>query len=258
MAQELEWSPSKLIRVEGGRTSITKVDLDALMDKYGVSSESQRDRLQAFNRGARGRGWWDEYRDLPHTYLDYVGYAAGASFIRQFEGAVVPGLLQTARYAEALTAAHVEDKTQIASAVRLRLLRQSEMAKRTPPPRQYFVPDEAVVRRHVGIEDDPAIMTEQLRRIAERAEGDERVTVRIIPFAAGAHVGQTGPFTLLEFEGDLPDILYLDSGRNAFVMVSGDDPRVVGYADAFEKLLGGALSAADSIAFIRQAAEEMS
>ena len=31
VAENLEWSPSKLIRVEGGRSSITKVDLDALL-----------------------------------------------------------------------------------------------------------------------------------------------------------------------------------------------------------------------------------
>jgi Domain of unknown function (DUF5753)/Helix-turn-helix domain len=258
VAQELEWSPSKLIRVEGGRTSITKVDLDALMDRYNVSSEGQRDRLHALNRGARGRGWWDEYRDLPNTYLNYVGYEAGASFIRQFQNAGVPGLLQTAKYAEALSAAMIEDLVQIASTVKLRLLRQSELAKRTPPPRQYFVLDEAVVRRHVGIEEDPAIMPLQLRHIAAKAEGDERVTVRIFPFKAGAHAGMTGPFTLLEFDGDLPDILYLDGGREVFSMVAGDDARIGDYADAFGKLLGGALSASDSIAFMLNAAEEMS
>ena len=40
VAAELEWSPSKLIRIEGGRSSITKVDLNALLTKYGVTSET--------------------------------------------------------------------------------------------------------------------------------------------------------------------------------------------------------------------------
>ena len=57
VAAQLEWSPSKLIRVEGGRSSITKVDLDALLIKYGVTSESTRERLQFLNRGSRDRGW---------------------------------------------------------------------------------------------------------------------------------------------------------------------------------------------------------
>src|SRR5579859_2734279 len=74
VAGGLEWSPSKLIRVEGGRSSITKVDLDALLTAYGVTSESRRDQLQALNRGARERAWWDSYRDdVSPAYLNYVG-----------------------------------------------------------------------------------------------------------------------------------------------------------------------------------------
>src|ERR1039457_5199634 len=63
VAANLDWSPSKLIRGEGGRTPSTKGDLDALLTPYGVSSESPRERLQALNRGARERAWWASYRD---------------------------------------------------------------------------------------------------------------------------------------------------------------------------------------------------
>jgi transcriptional regulator with XRE-family HTH domain len=259
VAAALEWSTSKLIRVEGGRSSITKVDLDALMDQYGVTSESQRERMQALNRGARGRAWWDDYRDvLSPEYVTFVGYEAGASFIRQYQDAVVPGLLQTADYARVLTAATIPDQVRIPSVVDLRLRRQSVLAERMPPPRQYFVLDEAVLRRHIGIEDDPAIMPGQLRRIAAVAQRDGQVTVRVIPFTTGAHVGLSGPFTLLEFDGDIPDILYFDRGRDIITTIVGEDPRVTEYAAAFEQLLGGALSTVDSIDFILDAAERMS
>lgn len=260
VAMELEWSPSKLIRVEGGRSSITKVDLDALMDKYGVTSDSQRERMQDLNHGAKERGWWYDYRtDTPADYLTYVGYEAGASLIRQFQGTVVPGLLQTSGYAQELTAATADDELKIASAVKLRLLRQTELAKRSPMPRQYYILDEAVIRRHVGIQKDPAIMPDQLRHIVARARDDERVTVRVIPFGAGAHAGLIGgPFTLLEFDGGLPDILYLDMGPDLISMISAGDARVPEYADAFEKLLGGALSADESADFILSVAEEIS
>ena len=258
VADDLEWSPSKLIRVEGGRSSITKVDLDALLTKYGVTSESNRERLQALNRGARERGWWDAYRDdVSATYLNYVGYEAGAAFIRQFQGGVVPGLLQTADYAQELTVG-TADPLKVAPVVRLRLQRQKELAQRTVPPRQYYVVDEAVIRRHIGIEKDPAIMPNQLRHLADQAEGDELITVRVIPFKAGAHAGLLGPFTLLEFDGGLPDVLYLDAGREAIAMMSGNDPQVAEYADDFETLLEHALSADESIELIRSAAEDMS
>jgi transcriptional regulator with XRE-family HTH domain len=259
VASDLEWSPSKLIRVEGGRSSITKVDLDALLARYGVTSESTRERLQLLNRGARERGWWDKYKDeVSPTYLSYVGFEAGAAFIRQFQFGFVPGLLQTADYAEAVTINSV-DAIRVAAIVGLRLQRQSELAQRDPRPRQYYVVDEAAIRRHVGIAKSPDIMPEQLRHVADRAEQDDLITVRVIPFEAGAHRGLYGPFNLLEFDGGLSELLYIDAGRAEFAsMVMGDDPRVAEYRDDFELLLEDALSADKSIELIRRVAEEMS
>ena len=257
VAGNLEWSASKLIRVEGGRSSITKVDLDALLTQYGVTSESQRERLQALNRGARQAGWWESYRnDAPAPYLDYVGYEAGAAFIRQFPGSVVPGLLQTPEYAEALTSISVSP-ARVAPVVKLRMQRQAELAQRASLPRQFYVLDEAVLRRHIGIQRDPAIMPNQLAHIVNRAQGDDRVTVRVIPFTQGAHVGLSGPFTLLEFEGAVPDVLYLDAGREIIGLITSDD-RVADYADRFEQLLETALPAKESLEFIRVVAEEIS
>jgi transcriptional regulator with XRE-family HTH domain len=257
VAQDLDWSPSKLIRVEGGRSSITKVDLDALLAKYGITSESHRERLQALNRGTREKAWWNAYReDLNPTYVDYVGYEAGAAFIRQFVSGYLPGLLQTTEYAEVLTSNSL-DAVRVASVVKFRLRRQAELERRSTPPRRYYVIDESVIRRHVGISQDPGIMPNQLRSIADAAEGDDLLTVRVIPFKAGAHRGLSGPFTLLEFEGVMPDILYLDAGRDA-TLITGADPRIAEYADDFESLLENSLSADESIAFIRQAAEDMS
>ena len=193
VARALEWSPSKLIRVEGGHSSITRVDLDALLSRYGVPSDDDRERLQELNRGAKAPSWWDSYRnDIAAPYLNYVGYEAGASSIRQFPGTVVPGLLQTTEYAEALTTSAV-DAIDVAPVVKLRIQRQSELAQRSHPPRQEYVLDEAVIRRHIGIDNDPGIMPNQLHLIADTAARSELITVRVIPFKAGAHQGCLAP-----------------------------------------------------------------
>jgi transcriptional regulator with XRE-family HTH domain len=258
VAGALEWSPSKLIRVEGGGSSITKVDLDALLNEYRVTSESHRERLHALNRGAKERGWWDSYKDdVTPEYLSYIGFEAGAAFIRQFQMGFIPGLLQTADYAEIVTTVGHVDPVKVGPLVKLRMQRQSELAQRLVPPRLYFVLDEGVIRRHVGIKRSRAIMPNQLRSIADRAQRDDLLTVRVIPFDAGAHPGLIDPFTLLEFEAGLSDILFLDANRSA-VMISGDDPRVTGYAEDFEELLEEALSAEESIELMRSAAEDMS
>lgn len=257
VAEILEWSTSKLIRVEGGHTSITKVDLDALLGQYGVTSENQRERLHALNRAARERGWWEVYKasGLSETYLTYVGYEVGAAVIRQFQGTVVPGLLQTSEYAQALTAYAIE-AVQVASVVELRLRRQAYLTQRASRPRQHYIMDEAVIRRHIGIQANPAIMPNQLLHIVERAEREEFLNLGVIPFKTGAHAGLAGPFTLLEFDGGLDDILYLDGGREMIAMKKSD-PEVSEYAESFESLSGDALSKEDSIALLRGAAEDL-
>jgi hypothetical protein len=135
--------------------------------------------------------------------------------------------------------------------------RQAEMARRSAPPHQYHVIDEAVVRRHVGISNDPAIMPQQLLHIAERARAEELLTVRVIPFRAGAHAGLSGAFALLEFDGPMQDLLYRDAGRE-LALITGNDSRIGQYRDDFEALLESALSPSDSTQLLIEAAEAMS
>jgi transcriptional regulator with XRE-family HTH domain len=260
VAEDLEWSPSKLIRIEGGGSSITKVDLDALLSKYDVTSEADRERLQALNRRARERGWWDRYRDLASPgYLNYVGFEAGATLIRQFQIGYIPGLLQTAEYAEAVTVVGSVEPARVELFVAFRMQRQSELKQRPTPPHQYFILDEGVIRRHVGIKADRGLMPDQLRSLADRAERENQVTVRVIPFDAGEYPGGLfGTFTLMEFSEGLPDALFLDSDRGAFTMITADDPQVASYKENFETIIRSALSAEKSVALIRHVADEMS
>lgn len=259
VAGQLDWSSSKLIRIEGGRSAITKVDLDALLDIYGVASPDQRERLQALNRGARQKAWWDDHRaGLSVPFRTFLGYEAGATFIRGYQSLILPGLLHNRAYARVMTEVTVEDESRIDAIVEARMFRQEQKAKRTSPPREYYLLDEAVLRRRVGAPDDPTVMPGQLRELAARAKEEELLTLRVIPFAAGAHAGLTGPFYLLEFDPGLPDILYIDQGKNGISMVAGDDPRVAQYQDTFESMLGQALSAEESIDFMLAIAEEMS
>lgn len=257
VARALEWSPSKLIRIEGGKSGLTRTDLQALLQQYGVTSESKVERLQALARGARETAWWSAYRgDVGDTYLNFVGFEAGASHIRHFHGSIIPGLLQTEEYGLVMTAGEV-GMVEVARGVRLRMQRQRELAKREQPPTRLYIIDEAAIRRHVGIGTDPAIMPNQLRHVADVSEQDDLVTVRIIPFKAGAHSGLHGPFTLLEFEAGLPDVLYLEGGRAASTMITGDDERIAEYRAAFETLLDVTLSKEESIDLMRKAAEEL-
>jgi transcriptional regulator with XRE-family HTH domain len=258
VARDLEWSTSKVIRIEGGHSRITKVDLDALLTQYGVTSRSERAQLLELNRKARSSQWWSAYRNsVAPEYLRYVGYEAGASSIRQFPGLVVPGLLQTRAYAEALTRDAIE-ADQVGPVVNLRMQRQAELAQRENPPSQTYVLDEAVIRRQVGVTVDRRIMPDQLHSIADKAAQDKHTSVRLVPFDAGAlPPGLSGPFTLLEFEGDVPDRVYLDPGRGELANTDSSQETVWEYTSSFAALLELALSESDSIEFLRRAAGQM-
>lgn len=258
VAHSLEWHPSKLIRIEGGRSNITTTDLRALLAEYGVTSEGRRERLEALARGARQRGWWDTYRDvLDEGTLQFIGYLTGSSAIRHFQNAVIPGPLQTQAYGRVLTANFVE-ASEVDRKVDFRLRQQKELDQRADPPRRFYVLDEAVIRRNVGVRRDPSIMPEQLRYIADLARGNDLITVRIVPLSAGAYAGMEGPFVLLEFDGGPPDLLYREasSARHTQSTITSDEITVADYRAAFESILEEALPSDESITLLREVADQ--
>jgi len=97
-SRRLDFSKSKLYRLENGRGRITTDDLADMLDLYGVRSP-QREALIQLGRDARKRGWWTAYADV--FTGSYIGLESEAATIR-VNAHVVPGLLQTAGYARAV------------------------------------------------------------------------------------------------------------------------------------------------------------
>jgi transcriptional regulator with XRE-family HTH domain len=259
VARALDWSPSKLIRIEGGTVGISTTDLQALLRYCGVTDEGQVQHLAGLARGARTRGWWDPYRDdLNDTaYSTYIGYEAGASIIRSFSPLLVPGLLQTEEYARSLTIEFVPSAPVAEAVIEVRLLRQDRMFNREDPPQQHYVLDEAVVRRRVGGQVDPGIMPRQLKNMVEFAKRPY-VTVEVIPFEKGAHFGMRGDFILLSFDDGPEGVLYLESARaRGGDLTVAESDEVAAYLEAFEHLRQLALPGDESAAFIQEIADQM-
>lgn len=257
----LDWHPSKLIRIEGGKSGISTTDLRALLGEYGVASEPRRERLETLARGAREPAWWGEYRDVEDdTSLRYIGYEAGASVIRHVQTTVVPGPLQTEEYAEVISSYYLDARAKAERKAHLRARRLKEMDGRDKPPRRFYILDEAVIWRHIGVRRDPGIMPQQLHFIADLADGNKLVTVRVVPFSSGAHAGLDGPFVLLEFDGALDDQLYREGSSvtvQAQGSLTGDEEVVTDYRSAFESILEETLDDGDSLALIREVAGKL-
>jgi transcriptional regulator with XRE-family HTH domain len=97
-------SGSKMSRLETGRVGFKSRDIADLLTLYGVTDEQQRETLQELARQASAMGWWHDYADVMPAWLEpYVGLEEAASSIRCYELQCVPGLLQTADYARAIT-----------------------------------------------------------------------------------------------------------------------------------------------------------
>jgi transcriptional regulator with XRE-family HTH domain len=253
VATALGWSESKLSRIETAHTSISENDLDRLLTAYGVRVED-RDRLLDLARRGRARAWWTPYRSsVPDPYDEYVALEAEAVLISEWEAQVVPGLLQTDEYARAVieVGADVEDAAMIQRRLALRMARQAVLT-REPPPTLLMVLDEAVLYREVG-------GREVLRRQVARLADDTRrpgLELRILPFSAGAHAGQTESFMVLEFgEGTRGPVVHCEGLTGGLFRVKPDEIEV--YRGALDDLRERSLSAEESRTVIAEREEAL-
>jgi transcriptional regulator with XRE-family HTH domain len=259
VARALDWSPSKLIRIEGGNVGISTTDLQALLRYCDVTDETRTKELSALARGARARGWWDPYKDdlNDSAYSTFIGYEAGASVMRAFSPLLIPGLLQTEEYARALTIEFVPYAPTAEAIIEVRLLRQQKLLDQEDPLQQHYVLDEAVIRRRVGGQTDLGTMPRQLDHVLEMSRRPY-VTVEVVPFERGSHFGMRGEFTILGFHSGPETVLYLESARARGGDLTVDDSaQIAAYLEAFEHLRQLALSEDESAAFIDAVATRM-
>ncbi len=254
VANQLDWHPTKVMRIETGRTSPHPNDVRVMLGLYGVTNPEQVTALVKLAQDARQRGWWYSYRDvLLNRYEFLIGLEAEASSIRNFELAMVPGLLQTEDYARALiSGGPMElDATEVERRVEVRMTRQQAL-DRDERPQLWVIVDEAAIRRTVG---GPAVMRGQLEALVKTA-GQARTTIQVVPYSAGAHPGQLGPFVILGFpEPSEPEVVTMETvGGNLYV----DKPEEVRlYTTAFDHLRAVALSPGDTRAMLRAAADAL-
>ncbi|MEU7721074.1 helix-turn-helix domain-containing protein [Streptomyces tibetensis] len=249
-ARLVGWHQSKVSRIETGTSGVKPADVRLLLDAYGVTDAQLRELLMVLAGAEDSDGrhhWWHAYRGvLPPTYRDFISLESQAGAMRTLETAVVPGLLQTAEYARAVTRAAVEGlpEDRLDTLVEVRLARQ-DVLRADPPLKLSAVLDEAVLRREVG---GPGVMARQLERLVEAARLPQ-VRLQVLPFAAGAHIGVTGPFVIFSFSStsDL-DVVVLDHLTSSLYLERKEDLQA--YTEAFNALQIHALSPEDSLDFI--------
>jgi transcriptional regulator with XRE-family HTH domain len=254
VATAMDWSLSKLIRIENGTVGISMNDLKAILAHYKITDEGRTAELITLSRGARERSWWSDYRDLPPRLVQLIEYESASFIIRNFQPMLIPGLLQTEEYATTMIQNLGPQSTayEVSTAVELRMKRQQLLQQREMP-LMFFIMDEAAVRRLVGGQE---AMRRQIQRLLDESD-KPAVTIEVVPFSAGAHPGMQGPFMLFEFpDAADDDALYLEGPSES--RWNRDDPEeIASFRERFEVLRELSLGPQGSVDLLRRVLAEL-
>ncbi|MFD1936397.1 MULTISPECIES: helix-turn-helix domain-containing protein [Nonomuraea] len=213
VAERLLCSPAKISRLETARRRASLRDVRDLCAMYGLTDAGEVERLMVLARESRQDEWWLKAEDVDFRPL--VGLESEAVAISEYETTTVPGLLQTPDYTRAVIRGYLPliDPEVLEERLRVRMKRQ-EILSKAQAPRYWVLLDESALHRHVGGRE---VMRGQLVRLRERADLPN-LTVQVIPYSAGAHMGFDAAFRLMEFANDteIRDTVYMETLAGTF------------------------------------------
>ena len=209
-ARALDVNQLTVRSLESGQVGFKLPYVMTLLDLYEVSA-AEADEFTVMTEQANRPGWWHSFREaLPDWFRVYVSLETSAQVLRVYEPHYVTGLLQTRDYARAVIRAGFPDASEEALEQRVDLrLRRQALLNSPDVPAFWVVMEETALRRQVG---GPRVMRGQIGRLLEALD-HPRITVRVLPLAAGAHSGAGSHFTYFRFrERELQDIVYTEVG----------------------------------------------
>jgi hypothetical protein len=221
-------------------------DIRDLLRIYEVD-EDESDELEELAVKARARAWW---RDYPEIYPnEFPGYENDSTLIRVFMPLVLPGLLQTREYVEALTRAGQRPPLWRRKALETRLRRQ-EILSRTDgtAPGLVAVITEASLMYKWGTRVD---RYEQIMHLADMGR-KPNVELRIQRFADGPPAGAHSMVNIFDFPDAEPKTVYVET--DYAIQEVSDKEQVDAYIHSFERSLDGALESAETLAYLEQLA----
>jgi transcriptional regulator with XRE-family HTH domain len=187
---------------------------------------------------------------FPASYRPFVPHEKAARTLLIAEHSLVTGLFQTEDYARAVLAKRPGiTADEVENLLRARLTRQDTLTGDNAPTIRCLM-DESVLHRPVV----PATaMHAQLRHLADLATWPN-ISIQIVPYSAGGHIGLAGAFVIAEAS----DITYTILLDNAADGQTAEDSELVAQVRAnFEALRDEALTVTASRELIMKVAEEL-
>lgn len=214
------WTRSKVQRVETRIYTPKWNELEPLAKIYDLT-EGEHQELVLMAKEARKKGWWQSSA-VPKGTQTLVGLEQSATAIRQFELALVPGLLQTSEYARALMTeiGQALPADELERRVAARMTRQ-HILKANQAPKYQAIIAEGVLRCRVG---GARVMRGQLERLLEVSD-EFGAVIQVLPFAAGSHEGLDGTFSILTLPQIATDVVHVEGMMGTVYLESQDDIR---------------------------------
>jgi transcriptional regulator with XRE-family HTH domain len=256
VAQGMDWSLNKQIRIETGTLDVAMHDLRALLALYRVTDPARITGLVELARASQARSPWQEYRELVSSeYFAYLTHEASAAAIRNFEPLTIPGLLQIEDYTREILELLPGDRTSqdVAQLARLRVERQRLLTKPNAP-QVFFVLGEGALRQVVG---SVHVMRRQLRHLLDVA-GWPNVQLLVKPFRQPASPSWRASFVHFGFEGPQDaGIVYFETFLNELLVREAtfdeaDEPTPRHYLSIFRDIQAQAQEA-DTVSLIEAA-----
>lgn len=247
VAERLNWARSKISKLENASQTITAADVISMAVVYGIP-EAERDELVAEVEHATERGWWLSYGHAATAkqFDRYVDFETEAVSLVNFEIDLIPGLLQTEEYVRSIARAFTPSANEagIQHRVEVRKRRQARLFADHPIEFDAVV-NEAALHQQVG---GPEVMRTQLKHLSRIAHLPN-VSIRMVPFGAGAYPAMGLPFVILRFDRpEWPDVAYQEN-LNSCIYVENEE-EVAHYTAAYAGLCQLALSKEDTLQVI--------
>ncbi len=250
VARELDWSESKLSRIESGRLGVSDADLRTLLDRYMVKDRGLRAYVVDLRRRGNVRGWESDIRSVVSAkYADYIGYESDASDTYNAQTNLIPGLLQTYDYAAAVFSQHAPEMSEAVKNERLAIRDRRQQVFNRPNPLIFWgVISESAFRHGVGGPDVMAAQLEHLLALAKEHPGT--INIHVLPESSESHAALFGPFVILSFpERWEPDVVYLEGLTGTRFLEEPEEVRA--YSRLFNRLMmSESLRGAESLKLI--------
>jgi hypothetical protein len=246
----LDWGRGKVGRFEANHWKRPEMsDIRDLLRVYGLDVDESAE-LEQLAMKARARHWWREYNEVFQN--EFPGFENDSTRIRVFMPLVLPGLLQTRDYLEAVLRGSLRSPTWQRKAIEARLRRQ-EILDRTDGTAPYVVAviTEASLMYRWGSAADRRDQILHLVELSKRPN----IELRIQRFADGPPTGMHSMVNIFDFADDEPSVVYLETDTT--IQEVSNSEEVQTYVEGFGRVRDGALEPGNTTSYLMHLVEQL-